>query len=203
MEGRYLPFIYQISISIGCIRLLRRKQLLIDIDHLLGQCLEFQLIRCQKCLISCIGTITGQCGIQQLLLTSRSRTAVIHGHIACQMHDVRSVLLSTHLNGFGIQTGIGFHGLLVGTVIILKIPVGIGSRGIRGAVKAYIIIHQRDLAVDPLENLLDIVLGQSVLGQRITIQGSGRNIQCHFRYIRLVPDLVLILLQRDRVAGTV
>ena len=125
MEGRYLPFIYQIGISIGCIRLLRRKQLLIDIDHLLGQCLEFQLIRCQKCLISCIGTITGQCGIQQLLLTSRSRTAVIHGHIACQMHDVRSVLLSTHLNGFGIQTGIGFHGLLVGTVIILKIPVGI------------------------------------------------------------------------------
>ena len=114
-----------------------------------------------------------------------------------------SVLLSTHLNGNGIQTGIGFHGLLVGTVIILKIPVGISSRGIRGAVKAYIIIHQRDLAVDPLENLLDIVLGQSVLGQRMTIQGSGRNIQCHFRNIRLVPDLVLILLQRDRVAGTV
>ena len=99
MEGRYLPFIYQIGISIGCIRLLRRKQLLIDIDHLLGQCLELQLIPCQKCLISCIGTITGQCGIQQLLLTSRSRTAVIHGHIACQMHDIRSVLLSTHLIG--------------------------------------------------------------------------------------------------------
>ena len=50
--------IYQIAIYIGSIRFFGRRKLLIAIDQLLAECLEFGIIRCQLLLIADVALIT-------------------------------------------------------------------------------------------------------------------------------------------------